>query len=63
MSAKTAKQLLELYGLAPKSSFGQNFLEDRNLVARLAELHVSPRAADERTQEEMKKRLAALGYT
>ena len=38
MSSKTAKQLLEANRLAPKSSFGQNFLEDRNLVTRLAEL-------------------------
>jgi 16S rRNA (adenine1518-N6/adenine1519-N6)-dimethyltransferase len=38
VSPKTAKQLLDQHRLAPKSSFGQNFLEDRNLVARLAEL-------------------------
>jgi 16S rRNA (adenine1518-N6/adenine1519-N6)-dimethyltransferase len=38
VSSPSAKQLLERHQLAPKSSFGQNFLEDRNLVARLAEL-------------------------
>lgn len=32
------------------------------VIARLEELHVIPRALDEQTQEEMKKRLAALGY-
>ncbi len=38
MSTPSSKQLLERHRLAPKSSFGQNFLEDRNLVGRLAEL-------------------------
>jgi adenylylsulfate kinase len=32
------------------------------VIARLEELQFIPRAADERSQEEMKKRLAALGY-
>jgi len=32
------------------------------VLARLEDLHVIPRAADERAQEEMRKRLAALGY-
>lgn len=32
------------------------------VLARLEELQVIPRTLDERTQEEMKKRLAALGY-
>lgn len=38
MSVPTAKQLLERHRLAPKSSFGQNFLEDRHLVEKLADL-------------------------
>jgi 16S rRNA (adenine1518-N6/adenine1519-N6)-dimethyltransferase len=38
VTAPSAKQLLERHGLAPKSSFGQNFLEDRHLVRKLAEL-------------------------
>jgi len=33
------------------------------VIARLEELQYIPRAADERSQEEMKKRLAALGYS
>ena len=33
------------------------------VLARLEEMQIIPRAADERTQEEMKKRLAALGYS
>lgn len=33
------------------------------VLASLEDLHIIPRAADERTQEEMKKRLAALGYS
>lgn len=33
------------------------------VLARLEEIQIIPRAADERTQEEMKKRLAALGYS
>lgn len=32
------------------------------VLARLEDLHVIPRAADERAQEELRKRLAALGY-
>lgn len=32
------------------------------VIARLEELHVIPRELDEQTREEMKKRLAALGY-
>lgn len=32
------------------------------VIARLEELHVIARVLDQRTQEEMKKRLAALGY-
>lgn len=33
------------------------------VIARLEELQLIPRAADERTQDEMRKRLAALGYS
>ena len=33
------------------------------VLARLEDLQVIPRAADERSQEEMRKRLSALGYT
>ena len=33
------------------------------VLASLEDLQIIPRAADERTQEEMKKRLAALGYS
>ena len=32
------------------------------VLARLEDLQIIPRAADERAQEEMRKRLAALGY-
>ena len=33
------------------------------VIARLEELHVVAREVDERTQDEMRKRLAALGYS
>jgi 16S rRNA (adenine1518-N6/adenine1519-N6)-dimethyltransferase len=35
--AKSPKALLERYGLRPKYSFGQNFLADERLAARIAE--------------------------
>lgn len=35
---KSPKALLERFGLRPKRSFGQNFLADQNLSARIAEL-------------------------
>jgi 16S rRNA (adenine1518-N6/adenine1519-N6)-dimethyltransferase len=38
-----AKQLLDSYGLRPKRSFGQNFLMDPQLAARIAELATTPR--------------------
>lgn len=36
-SAKSPKAMLERYGLRPKYSFGQNFLADERLSARIAE--------------------------
>ena len=38
MSQESTKDLLARHGLAPKSSFGQNFLQDRNLTDKLAAL-------------------------
>lgn len=40
-SAKSPKALLERYGLRPKYSFGQNFLADERLAARIAEACVA----------------------
>jgi 16S rRNA (adenine1518-N6/adenine1519-N6)-dimethyltransferase len=37
MAADSPKALLERYGLRPKYSFGQNFLADERLAARIAE--------------------------
>ncbi len=44
MSEASQKQLLAEYGLSPKSSFGQNFLQDRRLCEKLAELCAPPGA-------------------
>jgi len=40
----SAKDLLAQHGLSPKSSFGQNFLQDRNLSDKLAALCALPGA-------------------
>src|SRR5258706_15221297 len=37
MAGDSPKVLLERYGLRPKYSFGQNFLADERLAARIAE--------------------------
>jgi 16S rRNA (adenine1518-N6/adenine1519-N6)-dimethyltransferase len=42
--SSSSKELLSRHGLAPKSSFGQNFLQDRNLTAKLADLVAPPGA-------------------
>ncbi len=38
----TPRELLEARGLKPKPHFGQNFLTDRNLAAKIAELATTP---------------------
>lgn len=45
MTLPSPKQLLARYGLEPKHSFGQNFLGEPALTARIAELANEPRPA------------------
>ena len=42
MKLKTSIQLLREHGLGPKKSFGQNFLQDVHLCARIAEMATTP---------------------